>query len=245
METPKSTFWQFLFKNIFIWIALLGLTEGLLYLILTFAEVFSSFSAVPDGLKIDLKGLPGFVFSQEFRLYAYIAPVVFFIFIAIIDALISKSMVSGIVSSLKPAKPQKGEKKVFERDPEEDRRRFLHFLSVLQREGRLLDFFSEDLSIYEDEQIGAAVRGIHENCKKTMKKYLDPVPVTDLEEGSEMVVEEGFDPDIIKLVGNVTGNPPFKGVVRHRGWKASKTAMPELSKVRDASVMAPVEIEIQ
>ena len=137
------------------------------------------------------------------------------------------------------------EKKVFERDPEEDRRRFLHFLSVLQREGRLLDFFSEDLSIYEDEQIGAAVRGIHENCKKTMKKYLDPVPVTDLEEGSEMVVEEGFDPDIIKLVGNVTGNPPFKGVVRHRGWKASKTAMPELSKVRDASVMAPVEIEIQ
>jgi hypothetical protein len=56
---------------------------------------------------------------------------------------------------------------------EQDRKRrlFLHSLSVLQREGRLLDFFAEDLSRYEDDQIGAAVRSIQEDCKKAIKKY--------------------------------------------------------------------------
>lgn len=223
----------------------LGLTEALIYLIMIFAGAFSSFSQAGTGLKIDIQGLPGFVLSDEFRLYAYLVPAFVFILIIIIDSFISKALVSGIVSSLKPAKPVKGEKRIAERDPEEDRRRFLHFLSVLQREGRLLDFFNEDLSLYEDEQIGSAVRGIHENCKKALKKYLDPVPVTEMEEGSDIVIEEGFDPDVFKLVGNVTGNPPFKGIVRHRGWKVAKPGMPELSKVKDASVIAPVEIEIQ
>lgn len=245
METPKNTYWKFFFKNFFIWVAFLGLSEVLIYLILALAGVFSSFSKMPSGLKIDIHGLPGFIFSEEFRLYAYAIPAVAFFIFVIIDAFISKSITSGIISSLKPSKPLKGEKKAPERDLEEEKRRFLHFLSVLQREGRLLDFFNEDLSVYEDEQIGAAVRGIHESCKKTMKKYLDPVPVTDKEEGADIVVEDGFDPDVFKLVGNVTGNPPFKGIVRHRGWKASKQNMPELSKVKDASIMAPVEIEIQ
>lgn len=245
MEIPKNTYWRFFFKNFFIWIVFLGLAEVLIHIIMTVSGVISALSQLESGLKINLPGFPTAFLSGEFRLYAYAVPAVVFLIFVIIDAFISKSITSGIVSSLKPSKPQKGEKKAPERDLEEEKRRFLHFLSVLQREGRLLDFFNEDLSLYEDEQIGAAVRGIHDNCKKTMKKYLDPVPVTDTEEGADIVIEDGFDPDVFKLVGNVTGNPPFKGIVRHRGWKASKQNMPELSKVKDASIMAPVEIEIQ
>lgn len=245
METPKNTYWRFLFKNFFIWIVFLGFAEVLIHIIVTIGGVVSALSQVQSGFKIDIPGLPAFLFSGELRIYAYAVPAVIFLLFIIIDAFISKSIVSGIISSIKPVKPNKGEKKAPERDLEEEKRRFLHFLSVLQREGRLLDFFNEDLSLYEDEQIGAAVRGIQENCKKAMKKYLDPVPVTEMEEGSEIVVEDGFDPDVFKLVGNVTGNPPFKGIVRHRGWKASKQNMPELAKVKDAGVMAPVEIEIQ
>ena len=57
---------------------------------------------------------------------------------------------------------------------ERRQRLFLHSLSILQREGRLIDFFDEDLSRYEDAQIGAAVRSIQEDCKKAVKSTLIP-----------------------------------------------------------------------
>jgi hypothetical protein len=37
----------------------------------------------------------------------------------------------------------------------------VQMLAILQREGRLMDFLQEDLSLYDDAQIGAAVRNIH------------------------------------------------------------------------------------
>lgn len=127
---------------------------------------------------------------------------------------------------------------------EQDKRMFLHMMSVLQREGRLLDFFSENLDDYEDDQIGAAVRSIHETCGKTMKKYLSYKPVVDAEEEDEYTVRPGFDPGAIKLTGNVTGEPPFKGIVRHRGWTASKLELPTLSEGRNPDIISPAEIEI-
>ena len=127
---------------------------------------------------------------------------------------------------------------------ENDRRMYLHLFSVLQREGRLMDFFSEDLAPYEDAQIGAAVRNIQENCKKTIEKYLKPVSVLDQNEGDEVTVESNFDPDAIKLIGNVSGEPPFKGIIRHKGWKASKSELPKLSSSRDSKLIAPAEVEI-
>ncbi len=150
--------------------------------------------------------------------------------------------------------PQEGSKKHLETIGESsaekkerlknDKRMFLHLISVLQREGRLLDFFSEDLDEYEDDQIGAAVRSIHENCKKVMDKYLTSGTVLDGEEDDEITIQPDFDPSAIKLTGNVAGDPPFKGVVRHRGWKAIKLDMPTLSGDRDPSIIAPAEVEI-
>ncbi|MFO7496042.1 MAG: DUF2760 domain-containing protein [Desulfobacterales bacterium] len=125
-----------------------------------------------------------------------------------------------------------------------DMRVFLHLLSVLQREGRLLDFFSENLEGYEDAQIGAAVRGIHENCQKALKKYLHLKTVITSAEGAEVTVEPGFDPSAIKLVGNVTGEPPFKGVLRHQGWRAEKVELPVLSAGQTPSIICPAEVEI-
>ena len=125
------------------------------------------------------------------------------------------------------------------------RRLFLHSLSVLQRDGRLLDFFDEDLSRYEDDQIGAAVRSIQEDCKKTIKKYIDPRPVIESEEDEIVTVDSGFDIDAIKLVGNVSGEPPFEGILKHRGWKAGKKEIPKLSAIQDAAIISPAEVEIQ
>lgn len=125
------------------------------------------------------------------------------------------------------------------------RRLFLHSLSVLQRDGRLLDFLDEDLSLYEDEQIGAAVRSVQEDCKKTIKKYIDLKPVIENEEGEMVTIEPGFDIDSIKLVGNVSGEPPFVGILKHRGWKAGKKEIPKLSDIQDVAIITPAEVEIQ
>lgn len=121
---------------------------------------------------------------------------------------------------------------------------YLYLLSVLQREGRLLDFFAEDLGSYEDAQIGAAVRGIHENCKRIIDKRLSLQPVIDQEEGESITVAAGFDPAAIKLVGNVSGEPPFTGILRHRGWQSKRDDLPSLSGTRDAGILAPAEVEI-
>ena len=127
---------------------------------------------------------------------------------------------------------------------EQDKRLLLYLFTILQREGRLMDFFSEDLTPFEDAQIGAAVRSIHENCKKVVAKTLAPKPVIDEEEGASVTVPSGFDPSAIKLVGNVSGNPPFSGILRHRGWQAKKTELPTLSSTQNASIISPAEVEI-
>lgn len=125
-----------------------------------------------------------------------------------------------------------------------DRRLFLHLLSVFQREGRLMDFFSEDLNHYEDSQIGAAARSIHESCKKVVDKAISPESVINEKEGDEITIQQDFNPSAIKLTGNVTGEPPFKGIVRHRGWKAKRLEMPTLSSSQEPGIIAPAEIEI-
>lgn len=123
-------------------------------------------------------------------------------------------------------------------------RLYLHLLAVLQRQGRLVDFLFEDLDVYEDAQIGAAVRGIHENCRKVVAKNLSLGAVIDGAEGQEVTIEKGFDPMAVKLTGNVTGEPPFKGILRHRGWRTDKIELPVLSDTQDAAVLAPAEVEI-
>jgi hypothetical protein len=125
-----------------------------------------------------------------------------------------------------------------------EQRMFLYLLSLLQREGRLVDFFAENLEQYQDAQIGAAVRGIHENCKKTIEKNLKLAPVIDQPEGEKTRIEPGFDPHAVKLTGNVTGEPPFTGVLRHRGWRTTRLDLPTLSDVEDTGIIAPAEVEI-
>jgi len=125
-----------------------------------------------------------------------------------------------------------------------NKRFYLHLISVMQRDGRLIDFFSEDLGIYEDAQIGAAVRSIQDNCKNSLKKYLNPTAVIDQNEGDPISVPIGFDPNSIKLTGNVTGEPPFQGTLRHKGWRASRLELPTLSTVKDPSILSPAEVEI-
>lgn len=121
----------------------------------------------------------------------------------------------------------------------------LQMLSILQRKGRLIDFLQEDLSQFDDTQIGSAARNIHTSCKETLAKHINIEPIFKDEEGNEITVPQGFDAQSIQLTGNVKGDPPFKGILRHKGWKAVKVQLPKLTSADDKNnVLAPAEVEI-
>ncbi|MBV9926063.1 MAG: DUF2760 domain-containing protein [Acidobacteria bacterium] len=129
---------------------------------------------------------------------------------------------------------------------EESPDRAVQLLALLQREGRLVDFFSEDIAPYQDAQVGAAVRELHANCRKALAQYVTLEPVIDGEEDRPVTVEEGFDPASVKLVGNVAGRPPLRGLLRHRGWRVTEINLPTLPpKGAGRAVVAPAEVEIQ
>jgi hypothetical protein len=117
-------------------------------------------------------------------------------------------------------------------------------LGLFQREGRLLDFLQEDITPYSDEQIGAAVREVHKGCRGALLECFNLAPVLDAEEGSDVEVDEDFNPLHIRLTGNVHGKPPFKGVLRHGGWRYTELNLPEWSADRKTDVIAPAEVEI-
>jgi hypothetical protein len=121
---------------------------------------------------------------------------------------------------------------------------FLHLFSMMQQEGRLMDFLAEDLDQYEDSQIGSAVRAIHAGCLGIVREYLDPQPVMVEEEGEEVVIDGDFDPGAIKLTGKVVGEPPFNGILRHRGWQVGKLKLPALSGRHNAQIITPAEVEL-
>jgi hypothetical protein len=120
----------------------------------------------------------------------------------------------------------------------------LRLLSVLQQEGRLIDFIQEDIDGYSDAQVGAAVRSIHSGCRKALQDRIELQRIFGAEDGSEVVVDKNFDPATVRLTGNVSGQPPFRGVLQHGGWRATKVALPESPGGVDPHVIAPAEVEI-
>ena len=148
------------------------------------------------------------------------------------------------------ALPEKEEPKALpapepEPEPEEDDlSRAIQVLGILQKEGRLIDFLREDIEDYEDAQIGAAVRNIHRDCRKALEEHLPLEAVMPGEEDSKVTVEAGFDPSTVRLIGNVTGEPPFSGVLRHHGWRAKDPKLPALPESGDSNIVAPAEVEL-
>ncbi len=120
----------------------------------------------------------------------------------------------------------------------------LAMLALLQREGRLVDFLQEDIESYEDADIGAAVRDIHRGCKKVLGDHLTLEAVMPGEEEDKVTVPEGFDPGEVKLVGAVSGEPPFRGILRHHGWRVTDASLPSLSGEIDRKILAPAQVEV-
>jgi hypothetical protein len=123
----------------------------------------------------------------------------------------------------------------------------LQILSILQRDSRLIDFLMEDVAGYSDDQIGAAVRNLHADCRNSLTRHVTLSPVIDGVEGTfqKLDATKTPDPTRIKLLGNVpaSGKAPG-GTLRHRGWVVSAITLPPVGK-QDVKVIAPAEIEIE
>jgi hypothetical protein len=120
----------------------------------------------------------------------------------------------------------------------------LRLLALLQREGRLLDFLLEDVQPYTNEQVGAAVRDIHANCRKAIQEHLVLEPVLKDSEGATVQVSAGFDPSAVRLTGNVTGQPPFQGTLQHHGWRVKEIKLAPPPEGQDEFVLQPAEVEL-
>jgi hypothetical protein len=120
----------------------------------------------------------------------------------------------------------------------------VRLLAVLQREGRLVDFLMEDISGVPDAQIGAGVRDIHRKSQAALKEHLTLEPVMTQEEGAAVEVPAGFDPSAVRVVGQVSGQPPFRGTLVHRGWRVREIKLAPPPEGQDEMVLAPAEVEI-
>jgi hypothetical protein len=120
----------------------------------------------------------------------------------------------------------------------------LQILAILQRDSRLIDFLMEDISAYSDDQVGAAVRSLHDQSRDALNRYIQLAPVIDGVEGTFTRLAS-IDPASVKLIGNVPPQPPPGGVLRHKGWRCVKVDLPALQGKQDAKIIAPAEVEIE
>lgn len=128
--------------------------------------------------------------------------------------------------------------------PERQHASALQLLASLQREGRLIDFLQQDVAGFSDEEIGSAARVIHSGCRKVLSHAVDVAPVVKDAEGATMTIPKGFDAQRIRLTGNVAGEPPYKGSLKHHGWVATAVRMPAVQESLDPRVIAPAEVEL-
>jgi hypothetical protein len=120
----------------------------------------------------------------------------------------------------------------------------MQLLSLLQQEGRFIDFLEENVTAYSDAEIGGAARVVHEGCRKVVRDYVHIEPVRTEVEGSRLTLAAGFDAATVRLTGNVVGQPPFTGTLMHRGWRVAAIKLPKLADGHDARVLAPAEVEL-
>ncbi len=118
----------------------------------------------------------------------------------------------------------------------------LRLLALLQAEARLVDFLLEDIQGASDEQIGQAVREVHKKAQAALKQHLVLEPVLPGNEDETVTIPKGFDPSAIRVIGNVSGDPPFTGTIQHPGWRVKELKLAPPAEGIDEFVLQPAEV---
>ena len=118
------------------------------------------------------------------------------------------------------------------------------FFALLQEKGRLVDFLMEDITSYDDTHVGAAARVIHQGCREVLREHFDITAISESEEGSQVTVPAGYAKEQYRLVGNLSGEPPFTGTLIHKGWKTAFVKLPRIVETQRLPAIAPAEVEL-
>ncbi len=116
-------------------------------------------------------------------------------------------------------------------------------LRLLQRDGRFVDFVQQDITTFGDSDVAAAARVVHEGCRRALAGHAEIAPVRSEAEGSKLTLD-AEQAARVKLIGEVTGKPPFAGVLRHRGWKLESLKLPTRVGGSDPAILADAEVEL-
>ena len=123
----------------------------------------------------------------------------------------------------------------------------VNLLSIFQEKGRLVDFLMDDIAGYSDAQVGAAGRVLHEGCRAALLEHFGIRPIREEGEGSKVTVPPQYAPDDYRLVGRISGEPPFTGTLVHHGWRAEWVKLPRLvtTSADRLPAIAPAEVEVR
>ncbi len=119
------------------------------------------------------------------------------------------------------------------------------FFALLQEKGRLIDFLMEDITSYDDTQVGAAARVIHQGCRQVLQEHFNITAVSESEEGSQVTVPIGYAKEQYRIVGKLSGEPPFTGTLIHKGWKTEFVKLPRIVETQRLPAIAPAEVELK
>ena len=121
------------------------------------------------------------------------------------------------------------------------------FVSLLQEKGRLVDFLMEDVAPYDDKQVGAAARVVHQGCREVLNDSFKITPISQAEEGSRITVPAAYAADEYRLLGKISGDPPFTGTLLHKGWKTESVKLPRTLKSDEEHLpsIAPAQVELK
>ncbi len=125
----------------------------------------------------------------------------------------------------------------------------ISLLAALQEKGRFIDFLMDDITAFEDAQVGAAARVVHQGCRSVLDEHFTVAPLHEAAEGSSVTVPATHAADEYRLTGNLRGEAPFRGTLVHKGWKTASVKLPRRID-SDAGenrlpAIAPAEVEIK
>ena len=121
------------------------------------------------------------------------------------------------------------------------------FLATLQERGRLIDFLMDDITTYDDAQVGAAARVVHQGCKAALQEHFRIRPIREEGEGSSVTISAGYPADEYRLIGKISGPGPFSGTLVHHGWRTDFVRLPRIVRVDPDRLptIAPAEVELK
>jgi hypothetical protein len=117
-------------------------------------------------------------------------------------------------------------------------------LRLFQRDGRFVDFLQQDITSFADADVGAAARVVHEGCRRVLRSHAKVSHVRTEAEGTKLTLDATA-AEQVKLVGQVSGKPPYAGVLRHAGWRIDDFSLPVSVGERDAALLAEPEVELE